>query len=130
MSIASEEVRRRAIEAYEKSDQTQAQIAIAYNISIRTFQRWLENAQKGIYNPLTRGHPKRIFNDERLHELDQIVQQKPDATLAEIQASLSFKTGITTIVRALANLAYDVKKNAARQRANARGRSHRTRQMA
>jgi len=41
MSIASKDVRQRAIEAHLNRGLTQAQVARNYNVHITTFQRWL-----------------------------------------------------------------------------------------
>lgn len=131
MSIATEEIRRRAIAAYRNGGQTQAQIAAAYNIDPRTFQQWRQRAdQNGEYAPRTRGHPKAIFDDEKLRQLDQLVQQHPDATLAKLQALSGINAGIMTFARALKRLGYTFKKNAARQRTRPRRCPHPARPMA
>ena len=121
MSIATKEIRRRAIEAYKKGKSTQARIAQSYNVDIRTFQRWLEQfAATGETAPKPRGHRPSLFRGDRLAALDRLVQDRPDATLKELRAASKASGSIMAVKRALDRLGYRYKKNAPRQRTRPR----------
>lgn len=117
MSIATEGIRRRAVEAYQKGKGTQAQIAHSYSVDIRTFQRWLARfRESGDLAPRQRGHRQPVFDSHQLLELDQLVQQHPDATLQELLELSGADGSIMAVKRALDRLGYRFKKNAPRQR--------------
>lgn len=121
MSIATEDIRRRAIEAYKKGKGTQAGIAHSYNVDIRTFQRWLARFNEtGQASPLTRGHRRPLFFGEGLERLDRLVQEHPDATLEEFRVLSEVDGSIMAVKRALDRLGYRYKKNAPCQRTRAR----------
>jgi transposase len=131
MSIATQDIRRRAIEAYKKGKGTQAGIAHSYNVDIRTFQRWLARfATTGESAPRTRGHRLALFRGERLAALDQLVQDRPDSTLEELRAASEVNGSIMAVKRALDRLGYRYKKNAPRQRTRPRRRPPAARAMA
>ena len=111
MSIATEEIRRRAIEAYKKGKGTQARIAQSYSVDIRTFQRWLARfAATGESAPRPRGHRMALFREDRLAALDRLVQDRPDATLEEIRAASKVNGSVMAVKRALDRLGYRYKK--------------------
>ena len=88
MSIATKDIRQRAIEAYKKGNSTQARIAQSYGVDIRTFQRWLARfAATGESAPQPRGHRLALFRGARLAALDRLVQDRPDATLEDLRAA-------------------------------------------
>lgn len=121
MSIATKDIRRRAIEAYKNGKGTQAGIAHSYNVDIRTFQRWLARfVATGEAAPRTRGHRLALFSGDRLATLDRLVQDRPDATLEELRTSSKVDGSIMAVKRALDRLGYRYKKNAPRQRTRAR----------
>ena len=123
MSIATKDIRRSAIEAYKKGKSTQARIAQAYNVDIRTFQRWLARfASTGESAPQPRGHRLALFRGERLAALDQLVQDRPDATLEELRAASKVNGSIMAVKRALDRLGYRYKKNAPCRRTRPRRR--------
>ena len=117
MGIASEDVRNRAIAAYEAGHGTQAQVARLYGIHLSTFLRWLQRyRQTGRASPLPRGHNPPALNDSQMHQLDTLVQQRPDATLERIRTELGVTCSLVAIHNALKRLGYRYKKNAAGQR--------------
>jgi transposase len=123
MGIASAEVRRRAIDAYESGRGTQAQVARLYGVDLSTFQRWLQRVrQTGRSAPLPRGHNPPALDDSQMRQLDELVQQTPDATLAELRSALQVECSLVAIHNALKRLGYRFKKNATGQRARARRR--------
>jgi len=120
MSISTEEIRWRAIDAYQKGKGTQSQIAHSYNVDIRTFQRWLTRYRgSGEIAARTRGHRQALFSKDGLKKLDQLVQRHPDATLEELRVLSGIDGSIMAVKRALDRLGYRYKKNAPRQRARA-----------
>lgn len=120
MSIATAEIRWRAIEAYQEGKGTQAQIAHSYNVDIRTFQRWWARFKESReIAPRPRGHRRALFDAKALKTLDKIVQRKPDATLRELKLLCGTKGSIMVVQRALDQLGYRYKKNASRLRARA-----------
>ena len=123
MRIATKDIRRRAIEAYKKGQSTQARIAHSYDVDIRTFQRWLARfASTGESAPQPRGHRLALFRGERLAALDQLVQDRPDATLEELRAASKVNGSIMAVKRALDRLGYRYKKIAPCQRTRSRRR--------
>jgi transposase len=117
MSIASQEIRQRALKAHE-AGLTQEKIATAYGIDIRTFQRWLLAFRKdGRDAPLPRGHRPAALNETEMQQLGKFVQKHPDATLEQIRAAINKPCCLKSIHEALKRLGYRFKKNAAGQRA-------------
>ena len=111
MSIATKDIRRRAIEAYKKGNSTQARIAQSYSVDIRTFQRWLARfAATGESAPQPRGHRLALFRGDRLAALDRLAQDRPDATLEELRAASKANGSIMAVKRALDRLGYRYKK--------------------
>ena len=122
MSIATKEIRKRAIDAYMKGKGTQEKIAHSYNVDIRTFQRWLAHFRKtGETSPQPRGHRQAHFSGEKLVALDQLVQTRPDATLEELRVLSEVDGSIMAVKRALDRLGYRYKKNDSCQRTRTRG---------
>ena len=121
MGIASSEVRQRAIAAYESGKGTQAQVAELYGVDISTFQRWLQRyRESGRTNPLARGHNPSALDDTQMEQLDMLVQQTPDATLAQLREALDVRCSLVAIHNALKRLGYRYKKNATGQRTRTR----------
>ena len=118
MSIATEDIRRRAIEAYKKGKGSQADIASSYRVDLRTFQRWLSRYKEtGEIAPRPRGHRQALYKGQQLKALDKLVRKYPDATLEELKEFSGVKGSIMAVQRALDRLGYRYKKNAPRQRA-------------
>lgn len=121
MGIASSEVRQRAIAAYESGKSTQAQVAELYGVDISTFQRWLQRyRESGRTKPLARGHNPPALDDTQMEQLDMLVQQTPDATLAQLREALAVRCSLVAIHNALKRLGYRYKKNATGQRTRTR----------
>jgi len=118
MSIATSDIRERAIEAYRRGKGTQEEIAQHYGVTLRTFQRWMARYHlNGDTSPHPRGHRKALFSGKRLNQLDQLVQEYPDATLEQLRDMSGMECSIMAVQRALDRLGYSFKKNAPRQRA-------------
>ena len=118
MSIANKDVRRRAINAHLKRGLTQAEVARNYNVHITTFQRWLfDFRQTGSYEPKKRGHRPAVFSGKALKELEDLVENNPDATLEELRDMSGLSVSLVTVHHALGRLGYRYKKNASCRRA-------------
>jgi len=115
MSIATADVRQRAIEAYDLNKGTQSDIAQMFDVDIRTFQRWLScYRQTGRTAPLPRGHRHAIFEGANLERLNQLLTEHPGATLEELKDMSGTTSSIMSVKRAADRLGYRFKKNAVR----------------
>ena len=120
MSIASSDVRQRAIEAHLNRGLTQTQVARNYNVHITTFQRWLFDFRStGSYEPKKRGHRHAVFAGDALKALEALVENNPDATLEELRDMSGESVSIVTVHNSLQRLGYRYKKNAPCRRARA-----------
>lgn len=120
MGIASEEVRRRAIQAYEAGRGTQEQVAQFYGVDLSTFQRWLHRFRtSGRAAPLPRGHNPAALDDEQMQQLQEFINKTPDATLKQLRAALGVDCSLVAIHQAIKRLGYRYKKNAKSQRTRA-----------
>ena len=120
MSIASKDVRQRAIDAHLKRGLTQAQVAQTYNVHITTFQRWLSSfRQSGSCEPGKRGHRHAVFSGDALKALEALVENNPDATLEELRDMSGACVSIVTVHNSLKRLGYRYKKNAPCRRTRA-----------
>lgn len=130
MTIATQQVRQRAISAHE-AGQTQSQVAECYGINIATFQRWLKRYREtGRAAPLPRGHNPAALDASEMRELDRLVQETPDATLEQLRDRLGKTCSLVAIHQALKRLGYRYKKNASGKRARTARRQEATGRMA
>ena len=121
MKISTSELREKALKAYEQSKGTQSEIADLFGISSRTFQRWYRQYKSDCTtSPKPRGHRVAIYTRESLKELDELIQNKPDATLEELRRATGKDCSIMSVHRAVIRLGYSVKKNSSRQRTKER----------
>lgn len=119
MSIIKEEIRQRAIAAYE-AGQTQSTVAKCYGVDLATFKRWLKRYREtGRAAPLPRGHNPPALSPEEMQQLDQLLRAAPDATLAQLRGALGKTCSLVAIHKATKRLGYRYKKNAAGQRTRA-----------
>lgn len=117
MGIASEDTRKRALEAYQAQKGTQEEIAALYGISTRTFQRWCRQFDlNGSMAPLDRGHRVAVYSDKKLKRLDSLVSKRPDATLEELRTLTGESCSLMSVQRAVVRLGYNLKKNAIGER--------------
>lgn len=117
MGIATADIRKRAIRAYESGKGTQSDIARMFGVNIRTFQHWLSCYRKtGRFAPLPRGHRHAAFEGRKLKHLDELIAKHPDATLEELKRMSGTSASIMSVKRAADRLGYRFKKNATRQR--------------
>jgi putative transposase len=116
MKSYSLDLRKKIIEAYEKRDRSQRELARSFGVARSFIQKLLKRYREtGSYAPKTRRvqtPPK--LNQEQLEVLAKIVDNKNDATLSEIQEKLAQQTGvligISTVFRMLKKLNLSLKK--------------------
>ncbi len=112
MSIATQEVRQRAIEAYRSSKGTQQQIASMFSISLRTFARWWEQFRHhGQTAPKPRGHNPSALNENEMRKLDRLIQKRSDLTLAQMRDALGKDCSLVAIHNATVRLGWRYKKS-------------------
>jgi transposase len=122
MGIATAEVRKRALTAYETGNYTQADIAKAYGVHLVTFQRWLQRYREtGRASPLPRGHNPPAVDEAHLARLKELVRETPDATLEELREQLGVACSIVAIHNALQRADVRFKKNAEGKRTRTTG---------
>ncbi len=117
MGIATSEVRKRALAAYQTGKGTQEEISTLFGISARTLQRWCKRYERtGSTHPKARGHRKAVYSGKELKRLDRVIGKHPDATLEELRALTGKSCSIMAVQRAVVRLGYSLKKNAVGQR--------------
>ncbi|MEM6260675.1 MAG: IS630 transposase-related protein [Planctomycetota bacterium] len=95
-------------------------IALKYSVSPAWVRRLIQQRrERGDLEPRTGGHYPRKFCWTRLAEL---VEQQPDATLAELRDRLGVDCALSAIHKALGDLKITYKKDAPRRRAGPAGR--------
>jgi transposase len=109
-------VRERMIQLYDQGKGT-AEIAASFGYCVAAVRRVRQHYQaRGTLQPQThRCGRKTLLTDKRKVRLLQLLEQRPDATLAELGAP--FKRPTSTLNLWLTRLGWSCKKNAARQRA-------------
>lgn len=112
MSIATPEVRKKAIEAYINKKGTQQQVADFFSIHVNTLKNWLKAYQEEKrLTPRMRGHMAQAFNQEEKEKLKKLILEKNDITLVEIRAALGKKCSLMAIHREVIRQGFRVKKN-------------------
>jgi transposase len=112
MGIATEDVRQRAIEAYQAGEGTQARIAGMYRITLRTFARWWRQYRRsGTFAPAPRGHRPAAYQGRDLEALDHALTCRPDATLEQLREQTGVACSIMAVHRATLRLDWRYKKS-------------------
>ena len=112
MGIATEGIRQRAIDAYQAGEGTQAQIAVMYRVTLRTFGRWWRQyRQSGTLAPEPRGHRQAVYQGRDLEALDRAVTRCPDTTLAQLREQTGKTCSIMAVHRATLRLYWHFKKS-------------------
>lgn len=112
MTIASKELRLRAIEAYKTGAFTQQQLANAFRVHYKTIQNWLRADANGEdQTPKQRGCRPRVFNKEEENELVLLVRDNPSITLEEIKVKFKKNCNTSVVHRTLLRLGITYKKN-------------------
>lgn len=114
MTIASKEIRQRAVNAYKTGAFTQQQLARAYGVHYKTIQNWLIADAKGNgQEPKKRGCRPRIFNKDEESELILLIRDNPSITLEEIKIHFQKTCNTSVVHRTLLRLGITYKKNSA-----------------
>jgi transposase len=129
----SDDLRERIVEAVEggRSRREAAEIfGVSPSCAVKLYRRWCET---GSVRPARLGAPKRCKLDPAGEWLLALVKAEPDITLGEIRARLAGERGVAASIGLIWTFfdRHDIsfKKNGARQRAGARGRSTGTREL-
>lgn len=102
MSIATPEIRKRAIEAYNAGKGTQQHIADLYGVHLSTFKYWLKDYKtEGRLAPRPRGHMRQALSSEEKERLRAMLIEKNDLTLEEMRRKLNKDCSLTAIWREL-----------------------------
>ena len=112
MEAYSTKVRELVLEAYEQGTET---MEIAEDLKVsrswvrRVKQRLREHGLRGAIQQKHGPDPK--FGAAQRQELTDLVEQTPDATLAELKKQLSISVSISTIARTLTDMKLTLKKS-------------------
>jgi len=112
MSIATAEVRERAIEAYRSGKGTQVEVAGMFGVCARSFERWWQAYRReGRVAPLPRGHNPPALDEEAMARLDGLLEARPDLTLEQLREALGSSCSVVTIHNSIKRLGWRYKKN-------------------
>ena len=112
MSIASAEVRERAIVAYRSGKGSQGEVAAMFGVCKRTFERWWQAYRReGRVAPLPRGHNRRALDEEAMARLEGLLEAQPDSTLEQLHKALGCSCTVVTVHNSIKRLGWRYKKN-------------------
>ena len=112
MSIATQEIRECALEAYRSGKGKQAEVATMFNVSLRTFERWWRAyREEGRTAPLPRGHNPPALDEQAMERLDSLLEAQPDLTLEQLHEKLRCSCSLVTIHNSIKRLGWRYKKN-------------------
>ena len=111
MGIATQEVRERAIAAYQAGGVTQSQVASLYGVDLSTFERWWQRYRRtGKTAPFPRGHRKAVYHGDDLKRLEDLLKKQPDATLQQMRQATGKDCSIMAVFRGVRTLDWRLKK--------------------
>lgn len=122
MKSYSVDLRRKLLEAWQKGNRTQAELADLFGVGPATVGRWIRlYRETGDVDPRPYGGGRaRIITEEQLLVVENLVLKHPDWTEEEYTSHLQEEHGITasrsTVGRAIRRLGYSVKKRPSRPR--------------
>lgn len=114
MEAYSMDLRKRVVAACDQDSSRGARKRIAQRFGVST--EWirrllLRRRETGNYAPLnTKPGRKPLFAGRRLEQLERIIAQQPDVTLAELRERLEVDCSLTAIHNTLRRLGYRRKK--------------------
>lgn len=120
----SNDIRKRIVEAVQKGLSRNAaaqKYDVAPSSAIKIVALWKKT---GSWEPKQIGGYRRHILADHTDKVNQLLEEKPDITLAEMQAALAkdnIKVGQSSISRFFNHLGLTYKKNGARQRTKSRG---------
>lgn len=82
----SEDLRWRAVEAYENGEGSQTEISERFKISVPTFERYWRKYKKTGTVSVIKGKMgrRRLIEEKKEPEIKNIIERKPDITLQEM----------------------------------------------
>lgn len=119
MAALSMDLRKRILDAYDRREGTQQQVADRFCVSLGMVKKLVQQRKKtGDISPRYRfcGRKPKILKDHR-EKMNKLLTEKPDLTLAEIREGIELECSLVAIHLALAKMGLTFKKNATRQRA-------------
>jgi len=112
MSIATQDIRQRAIAAYESGSSTVSHIAKLFQVHRSTLHRWVQRYKTtGQTVPLPRGHNPPALNVEDMQKLEKMLQANSDMTLSKMRDALGKSCSLTAIHFATLRLNWRYKKS-------------------
>jgi len=112
MSIATQDIRQRAIAAYESGSSTVSHIAKLFQVHRSTLHRWVQRYKTtGQTVPLPRGHNPPALNVEDMQKLEKMLQANSDTTLSKMRDALGKSCSLTAIHFATLRLNWRYKKS-------------------
>ena len=109
------ELRKRVLDAVDSGVGTQKQVAEIFEVSVIWIQKLLhKRRQTGSIEPLPRTQGRKLaFNQTQLQELDALLEQRCDMTLAEIQQHFQGRVNCShqAVANAIERLGWGYKKN-------------------
>ena len=130
MAPYSMDLRKRVIRDWDAGVKADA-IAEKYAVS----RAWVHRLQQrrretGSIEPRRQTHWRTPILTSQLGQLEALVREQPDRTLAELQTALATTAVLSTIWRAVKQLGFTVKKNGTRVRTGPRRRRRRAPNLA
>lgn len=106
MNSYSRDLRERVVNASQDRATKQAEIAATFGVCVSTIQAWCKRFEAtGNVEPLPRGHEQPLIKDEQAAVVQAVVDQLPEATLAQYCDAWEQATGqrvsVPTMCRAL-----------------------------
>lgn len=99
-SIASKELREKALHALLDMELPESQVAEIFGVSPRTLRRWMSRYRNtGETAPMPRGHRKTAFSDHDRRRAASLLRHHPNLTLSELQERLETKASIASVCR-------------------------------
>jgi transposase len=123
----SMDLRERIMACCDEAKLTRAQTAERYRVSLGMVKKLLSQRKRtGDLAPRHRySGRKALFTDAHRRQLRRLIDGQPDITLTEMREALELRCTLPAIYYVLRGMKLTYKKNAARQRARARGRQGR-----
>jgi len=112
MKAYSTDLRERVVAAVDHREGSLRQIARRFRIAVKTLSRWLQQRRRtGTLAPKPHGGGRsRAVDAQDAERLEELVQQRPDATLDELNEALGLGCSRMAILRALRRLRISRKK--------------------
>lgn len=113
MDAYSEDLRQRVVQACDEGVLSRQEIADLFQVSTAWIRRLLQRRREtGSISALPGGRgPKPKLTESHRARLAQLVQKRPDATLAELKKSARLSCSLSTLHRALKSLDLSFKKS-------------------